>query len=64
MDAGKIIQAAFEKVHPGSCNDYMDHPSIQKFIEIFRSEDVANSQKTTLGLAMVISFSCKVPYRA
>ena len=33
MDAGEIIQAVFEEVHPGSANDYMDHPSIQKFLE-------------------------------
>ena len=33
MDAGEIIQVAFEEVHPGPGNDYMDHPSIQKFLE-------------------------------
>ena len=33
MDAGEIIQVAFEEVHPGPGNDYMDHPSIQKFLD-------------------------------
>ena len=33
MDAGEIIQVAFEEVNPGPCNDYMDHPSIQKFLD-------------------------------
>ena len=33
MDAGEIIQVAFEKVHPGPCNDNdMDHPQMQKFL--------------------------------
>ena len=32
-DAGEIIQVAFEEVHPGTCNYYMDHPSIQKFLD-------------------------------
>ena len=35
VDAGKIIHAAFDQVHPGPCNDliYVDHPSIQTFLE-------------------------------
>ena len=32
MDAGEIIRVAFEEVHPGPGNDYMDYPSIQKFL--------------------------------
>ena len=33
MDAGEIIQIAFEEVHPGPGNDYMYHLSIQKFLD-------------------------------
>ena len=54
MDAGEIIQIAFEEVHPGPGNDYMYHLSIQKFLDetsflyTFPSKQVCSLSTTKL----------------
>ena len=54
----------WELVHTNRWFGYGSMRASSRNLQKFRSEDVANIQKTTLGLASVISFSCTVPNRA
>ena len=51
MDVGEIIQAAsgFEDVHPTPGNDYIDHPSIQKFLEETSLDPLAHFRQKKTG---------------